>query len=53
MVIFLDGVGRQETALTINDLAARVHMGNSESANARLHEWMRSQAAWNGSQTKH
>jgi len=31
---------RQETTLTIKALAARVHLGTSKSANARLHNWM-------------
>ena len=33
---------RQETALTIKAIAARLHLGTSKSANARLHGWMRS-----------
>jgi hypothetical protein len=31
---------RQETTLTIKGLAARVHLGTSKSANARLHQFM-------------
>ena len=34
---------RQETTLTIKAIAARLHLGTSKSANARLHGWMRSQ----------
>ena len=33
---------RKETTLTIKSIAARVHLGSSKSANARLHGWMRS-----------
>ena len=36
---------RQETTLTIKDIGARVHLGTSKSANARLHSWMRNQAS--------
>jgi hypothetical protein len=32
---------RRETTLTLRAIAARVHLGTSKSANARLHEWMR------------
>jgi putative transposase len=32
---------RKETTLTIKAIAARVHLGTSKSANARLHAWMR------------
>ena len=32
---------RQETTLTLNRIAARVDLGTSKSANARLHKWMR------------
>ena len=35
---------RRETTLTIKDIAARVHLGTSKSANARLHTWMRNHA---------
>jgi putative transposase len=31
---------RQETTLSIKEIAARVHLGTSKSANARLHQWM-------------
>jgi putative transposase len=31
---------RRETTLTLKDIAARVHLGTSKSANARLHRWM-------------
>ena len=31
---------RQETTLSIKRIAARVQLGTSKSANARLHEWM-------------
>lgn len=31
---------RKETTLTIKNIAARVHLGSSKSANARLHEWL-------------
>jgi len=32
---------RKETTLTIKAIAARLHLGTSKSANARLHGWMR------------
>ena len=32
---------RRETTLAIKEIAARVHLGTSKSANARLHEWMK------------
>jgi hypothetical protein len=32
---------RRETTLTLRATAARVHLGSSKSANARLYEWMR------------
>ena len=32
---------RQETALSLKSIAARVGLGTSRSANARLHKWMR------------
>jgi REP element-mobilizing transposase RayT len=32
---------RRETTLTLRAIAARVQLGTSKSANARLHEWMR------------
>ena len=35
---------RQETTLTIKAIAARLHLGTSKSANARLHGWMRNHA---------
>jgi REP element-mobilizing transposase RayT len=38
---------RRETTLTIKAIAARLHLGTSKSANARLHDWMRNQAAAN------
>lgn len=31
---------RRETTLTIKEIATRVHLGTSKSANARLHRWM-------------
>ncbi len=31
---------RTETTLSIKEIAARVHLGTSRSANARLHQWM-------------
>jgi putative transposase len=31
---------RRETTLTIKSIAARLHLGTSKSANARLHHWM-------------
>ena len=34
---------RRETTLTIKSIAARVHLGSSKSANARLHRWMTTQ----------
>ncbi len=36
---------RRETTLPIKSIATPVHLGTSKSANARLHAWMRSQAA--------
>jgi REP element-mobilizing transposase RayT len=35
---------RKETTLTIKSIAARLHLGTSQSANIRLHGWMRNQA---------
>lgn len=40
---------RKETTLTIKSIAARVHLGTSRSANARLHGWMRAQESASGS----
>jgi hypothetical protein len=34
---------RRETTLTIGKIAKRLHLGSPKSANARIHEWMRSQ----------
>jgi hypothetical protein len=31
---------RQQTTLSIKSIAARLHLGTSKSANARLHQWM-------------
>jgi hypothetical protein len=31
---------RAETTLSIKEVAARVHLGTSKSANAQLHQWM-------------
>ena len=31
---------RKETTLTVKAIAARVHLGTSKSANARLHAWL-------------
>jgi REP element-mobilizing transposase RayT len=39
---------RKETTLTIKDIAARVQLGSSRSANARLHRWLRDRAATDG-----
>ena len=36
---------RQETTLSIKGIAARVHLGTSKSANARLHQFMTPLAA--------
>jgi hypothetical protein len=36
---------RRETTLTLRAIAARVHLGTSKSANARLHQWMRKSAS--------
>jgi hypothetical protein len=33
---------RKETTLLLSANAARVHLGSSKRANARLHEWMKS-----------
>jgi putative transposase len=35
---------RKETTLTIKNIAAKVHLGTSKSANARIHTWMRAAA---------
>ena len=35
---------RRETTLTIQQIAQRVHLGTSRSANARLHAWMQPKA---------
>ncbi len=35
---------RKETTLSIKAIAARVHLGTSKSANARLHQWMNQSA---------
>jgi len=35
---------RKETTLSIKDIAARVQLGSSRSANARLHRWLRDRA---------
>jgi hypothetical protein len=35
---------RKETTLTIKSIAAKVHLGTSKSANARIHAWMRNGA---------
>ena len=32
---------RRETTLTLKEIAGRVHLGTSKSANARLHQWMK------------
>jgi len=32
---------RKETTLTVKAIAARLHLGTSKSANARLHKWLR------------
>ena len=32
---------REQTTLPLKEIAARVHLGTSKSANARLHHWMR------------
>jgi hypothetical protein len=36
---------RRETTLSIKAIAARLHLGASKSANARLHRWMKQQPA--------
>jgi hypothetical protein len=36
---------RKETTLSIKDIAARVQLGSSKSANARLPRWLRDRAA--------
>ena len=35
---------RQETTLSVKTIAARMHLGTSKSANARLHGWLRQSA---------
>ena len=35
---------RNETTLSLKEVAARVHLGTSKSANAQLHDWMRQPA---------
>ena len=42
---------RKETTLTIKSIAARVHLGSSRSASARLREWMRRPASAPGRKT--
>ena len=37
----LEGRQRRETTLTVQAIAARLHLGTSKSANVRLHSWMR------------
>ena len=32
---------RRETTLTIRQIASRINLGSSKSANAKLHRWMR------------
>jgi len=44
----LAGRLRKETTLSIRDIAARVGLGTSRSANARLHRWLRQPAATKG-----
>jgi REP element-mobilizing transposase RayT len=39
---------RKETSLSLKRIAARVHLGSSKSANARLHRWMRGQTPAGG-----
>ena len=39
---------RKETTLSIKAIAARVQLGSSRSANARLHRWLRGRAATDG-----
>ena len=43
---------RRETTLTLKAIAARVGLGTSKSANARLHQWMRQSPATKTKQTK-
>jgi len=35
---------RKETTMSIKDIAARVRLGTSKSANARIHQWMKNTA---------
>ena len=39
---------RKETALSVREIAARVRLGSSRSASARLHRWLRERAAADG-----
>jgi hypothetical protein len=38
---------RRETTLSIKQIAERVQLGTSKSANARLHKWMKTGARGN------
>jgi len=44
---------RKETTLSLKAIAARVHLGTSKSANARLHTWMRKCVPSSGSAQVH
>jgi hypothetical protein len=39
---------KNETTLSIKDIAARVQLGSSRSANARLHRWLQDHVAADG-----
>jgi hypothetical protein len=43
---------RQETALPLKQVAARVHLGTSMSANARLHHWAKQPMATDSAQAR-
>ncbi len=43
---------RQQTTLPLKEIAARVHLGTSKSANARLHQWMRQPGATDSAQAQ-
>ena len=43
---------RKETTLSIKSIAARVHLGTSKSANARLHTWLRQSAPTDSAQAQ-
>src|SRR5207245_1086133 len=43
---------RKETTLPLKEIAARVHLGTSKSANTRLHHWMKPPAPIDAAQAQ-